>query len=175
LKVAAVSFLSILTLGIVGIGLIVSPGVVASELDQPALIGAVLSHPRIHLLSGANSDVERGLVDPGVLKILLILAEEHELTRVGPIISGHSYYVRGTTRPSNHAFGRAVDILWVDGAPVSYSNAGALVATKTLLSLPEPLRPDEVGSPWRFPVRGSFSDADHLGHIHAGYSKKDNS
>lgn len=171
MKVAALSLLSILSLGIVGIGSIVSPAVRVWDLDQAALTDAVLSHPRIHLLPGAKSDVERSLVDPRVLKILLTLAEEHELTRVGPLITGHSYYVRGTTRPSNHAFGRAVDILWVDGAPVSYSNEGALMATKTLLAFTEPLRPDEVGSPWRFPVRGSFSDADHLGHIHAGYSR----
>lgn len=170
MKVAVVSFLSVLTLGIAGIGSIVGPGVIDSGLDQALLSDSVLSHPRIHLLPGARLDVERGLVDPRVLKILLILAEEHELSRVGPFITGHSYYVRGTTRPSNHAFGRAVDILWVDGAPVSNSHPGAFQVVEMLLSLPEPLRPDEIGSPWRFPVRGSFSDASHQRHIHAGFS-----
>ena len=82
----------------------------------------VLSNPRITFTSEAAGDVAEGRVDPRVLEVLLFLAERHDLGSVGPLITGHSYYVAGTTTPSNHAFGRAVDISVIDGQPVSVYN-----------------------------------------------------
>lgn len=139
-------------------------------IPQDDLAAQVLSHPGIKLSPAADSDVRAGIADPRVLSVLLMLAEDHALDLVGPIRTGHSYYVRGTRRASNHSFGRAVDIISIDGTRVSVSNAAALRATETILSLPEPLGPDEVGSPWELPSRGSFTDSDHRGHIHVGWS-----
>ena len=96
----------------------------------------VLSHPRIHLGSLAVGDVAEGRVDPRVLQVLLFLAERHDLGSVGPLITGHSYFVAGTTSPSNHAFGRAVDISVIDGQAVSIYNAAARDAMEMVLSLP---------------------------------------
>lgn len=144
-------------------------GVLLHALEYEALRASVLEHPRIGLTPGARRDVEAGIAHPRVLGLLLVLAERHELGPVGPIKTGHSYFVRGTTRVSNHSYGRAVDILAIDGAYVSPTHQGAYEAVRYILFLPEPLRPHEVGSPWRFAARGSFSDSDHRGHIHAAW------
>lgn len=156
--------LPILALGEVGGGEI--------DLAEDHLVGSVLSHPGIHLSSAATSDIRSGITDPRVLGLLLVLAEEHTLDWVGPIKTGHSYYVKGTRRVSNHSFGRAVDIIWVDEAPVSRRNLGALQATRTMLTLPEPLRPDQVGSPCMIPTPGVVVfTKDHHHHLHAGWSE----
>ena len=141
--------------------------------DRAALARAVLSHPNLELRPEAEADVKAGRVDPRVLAVLLALAERFSLAGVGPLISGHSYEVAGTSRPSNHAFGRAVDIGTVDGEPVSPSNGAARAAVLALASLPAPLRPDELGSPFAdlSELPGLFSDEDHQDHLHLGYDR----
>ena len=136
--------------------------------NEAELAKTVLTSPSIGLTKAARSDVEAGSVDPRLLAALLRVAQTHRLGGVGPIKSGHSYYVKGTTRVSNHSFGRAVDISVVDGVAVSSNNPAALQVVREVLSFPSPLRPDEVGSPWDLPDRGSFSDAAHARHIHVG-------
>ncbi|MPZ15543.1 MAG: transglycosylase SLT domain-containing protein [Chloroflexi bacterium] len=139
--------------------------------DARALAQAVLSHPHIELRPDARADLEAGLVDQRVLAALLRLAVDHRLRAVGPFVSGHSVYVKGTTRVSNHAVGRAVDIPIVNGHPVSASNVAARAAAESLVRLPPQLRPDELGGPWHFSVSGvsSFTKNHHT-HIHIGYS-----
>ena len=134
------------------------------------LIGRTLGHPRIHFTPGARRDVESGRADPRILVILLALAEVHELGRVGPIATGHSYFVKGTTRVSNHVSGRAVDISVIDGAPVSTFNGDAYRAAQSIASLAPPFRPDELGAPWPIAARGVYSfTEDHGNHLHAGF------
>jgi hypothetical protein len=130
----------------------------------------VLTDPRIGLRPEARGDVAAGRIDPRVLQVLLFLAERHHLSSVGPLITGHSYYVRGTTRPSNHAFGRAVDIPVIDGVPVSVANPAALDAMEMVLTLSPPLLPDELGGPWLLhnPSVRTFTK-DHGDHIHIGW------
>lgn len=137
------------------------------------LASEVLANPRIGLTPAARGDVEAGTIDPRILAILLFAAEEHSLDRVGPLISGHTYYVRGSTRVSNHVFGRAVDILAVDGASVDASNLGARQLMEELLSLPPELLPDEIGGPWviQGPSMSSFTDVSHATHIHSGFDR----
>jgi hypothetical protein len=139
------------------------------SLPEGDLTAQVIAHPNIALSRAAASDVGAGIADARALSLLIVLSENHTLS-VGPIRTGHSYYIRGTHRVSKHVFGRAVDITRVDGASVSPSNLGAFEATETILSLPSPVRPDEVGSPWRLSGRGSFTDLDHRDHIHVGWS-----
>ena len=139
--------------------------------DAQTLATAVLTNDNIELDAAARSDLEAGLVDQRVLAALLHLALNHRLGSVGPFVTGHSVYVDGTTRVSNHAVGRAVDIGIVDGAVVSASNSSAEAAARALLSLPPRLRPDELGSPWDFSVTGvSAFDEAHETHLHIGYS-----
>jgi hypothetical protein len=132
----------------------------------------VLSNPRITFTSEAAGDVAEGRVDPRVLQVLLFLAERHDLGSVGPLITGHSYFVAGTTTPSNHAFGRAVDISVIDGQAVSIANPAALDAMEMVLTLPPPYLPDELGGPWLLdhpPVR--VFTRDHGDHIHIGWDQ----
>ena len=85
--------------------------------------------------------------------------------------TGHSELVAGTGRVSNHWFGRAVDVVEVDGEAVSAANASARHAVEELLAAPAPLRPDEVGSPFPdFDAPGAFSDSAHHDHLHIGFA-----
>ncbi|HZP89851.1 MAG TPA: hypothetical protein VFC04_02515 [Actinomycetota bacterium] len=133
----------------------------------------VLSNPRIHLGSLAVGDVAEGRVDPRVLQVLLLLAERHSLGSVGPLISGHSYFVAGTTTPSNHAFGRAVDVSVIDGRAVSIFNPAARDAMQMVLSFPPPLLPDELGGPWLLPHPSAVAvfTRDHGDHLHIGWDR----
>jgi hypothetical protein len=139
--------------------------------DQGALAAAVLSNPNIELRPEAEHDVRAGRVDARVLAVLLALSQRFPLGDVGPFVTGHSYYVHGSDRPSNHAFGRAVDIGSIGGVRVSASNGAALQAVLALASLPPRLRPDEIGSPFADLADrpGFFSDDDHGDHIHLGF------
>jgi hypothetical protein len=130
----------------------------------------VLSNPRIHLSSYAAGDVAAGRIDPRVLEVLLVLAERFDLGSVGPLITGHSYYVAGTTTPSNHAFGKAVDISVIDGQAVSIYSSAAREAMQLVLRLAPPLLPDELGGPWPLYHAGvrTFT-RDHHDHIHIGW------
>ena len=130
----------------------------------------VLSHPRISLRPEASEDVAAGKVDARVLQVLLVLAEMHDLGPVGPFITGHDYYVRGTKIPSNHAFGRAVDIAVIDGRAVSAQNAAAAHAMQMVLALPDEVLPDELGGPWDLPHPDvAVFTEDHGDHIHVGW------
>ena len=104
-----------------------------SRAALPKLEAMVLSNPRIELSSLAAGDVAAGRIDPRVLEVLLVLAERFDLGSVGPLI-GHSYFVAGTTTPSNHSFGRAVDISVIDGQAVSIYNPAARDAMELVLS-----------------------------------------
>lgn len=138
--------------------------------DLGELEAAVLANPAIHLSAPARGDVEGGAIDTRVLRILLLIAQAHELGPVGPLITSHSNYVKGTTRVSNHMFGRAVDILGVDGAPVSPANPAAREVMEAILALPEWMQPHELGGPWVL-TNGRIRTftKDHLDHIHVGW------
>lgn len=139
--------------------------------DAAALTQAVLTNARIELRPEAAADMRAGRVDPRVLAVLLALSERFTLGDVGPFVTGHAYYVAGKNRPSNHAFGRAVDIGSINGAPVSAANSAARRAALALAPLPAPLRPDELGSPYAdlAHLPGFFSDDAHDDHLHLGF------
>ena len=143
----------------------------AALADPGALAPAVLAHPNIDLRPEAEADVRAGRVDARLLSALLALAEDFRLGSVGPFATGHSEFVAGTDRRSNHFFGRAVDIGAIDGQPVSWRNESAEAAARAIATLPGELRPDEVGTPFaeleRLP--GFFSDEAHADHLHLGY------
>jgi hypothetical protein len=129
----------------------------------------VLQNPRVTLTPQARADVETGVVDHRILSVLVWIAQRHTIA-ISVFKTGHSEYVEGTDRISNHYFGRAADIFLVDGAPVSARNAAARDVVLELAGLHGPLRPDELGHPFGaigFP--GGFTDADHADHIHIGF------
>jgi hypothetical protein len=130
---------------------------------------SLVDHPNLELSGLARRDLEAGGVDPRVLRLLAAASRDHTLS-VSVFRSGHAPFVEGTTRISNHLYGRAVDIYAVDGQPVSPSSPAARMLVESLLALAGPDRPTEVGHPFPFLTGpGSFSDAGHADHIHVGF------
>jgi hypothetical protein len=138
-------------------------------------VAQLVANPNLTLSDQARGDLENGLADPRVVQLLNAITANHLLT-VSVIKTGHSKYVAGTDRISNHYAcdgcpGRAADITAVDGADVTSSNDAAHGLAESVLGASPPLRPDELGSPWSdltaFP--GAFTDEDHQTHLHLGY------
>ena len=148
----------------------------AREAHAPtAEAASLMASPNLVLTDLARGDIEDGRVDPRVLQILAGAAQIHTIA-VSVIQSGHSPFVEGTSRFSNHLFGRAVDIYMVDGQGVSPMNSTARALVLWLLSLEGPDRPSEVGHPFPDLVGpGSFSDDSHLDHIHVGFGPAEGS
>ncbi|HEX2048619.1 MAG TPA: lytic transglycosylase domain-containing protein, partial [Acidimicrobiales bacterium] len=146
-------------------------GTAFAEPGPPATVAQLLANPNLTLSPGARADLVAGRADPRLTELLGVLAAHHRIT-VSVIKTGHSQFVAGTTRVSNHFDGRGVDISEVDGAPVDTSNAMALELSLAILTTDSAMRPDEFGSPWpelsRFP--GGFSDDDHADHLHLGWT-----
>jgi hypothetical protein len=97
-----------------------------------------------------------------------VLADRHRI-RLSCLRSGHSRFVKGTTRVSNHTVWRAVDIDRVDGTPVTRASRPARALVVWLDGLEGPLRPSEIGSPWQLGRRPYFTDEGHQRHLHIGY------
>lgn len=145
------------------------------EGGQPALFidsapspSALLADPRLTLGAGARADLANGVVDPRLTAVLTDLLQRHTLSIV-VFRSGHSRLVAGTDVVSNHFYGRAVDVVAVDGEPVTPASQAArqvvleLVSTSSLGPFPE------LGQPWPDLVgNGVFTDARHLDHLHIG-------
>jgi hypothetical protein len=106
-------------------------------------------------------------LDRRVRELLVAIATHH--VRVSCIRTGHSWYVRGTDRVSNHIVWRAVDVDQVDGHPVSPSNAAARELARWIGQGGAGVRPSEVGSPWAFGRRPWFTDPGHRDHLHVGF------
>ncbi len=100
--------------------------------------------------------------------LLAVLAQHFQL-RISCLHTGHSVYVNGTRRISNHTVWRAVDIDQVNGQPVNPHSPTAHALVAWLDALQGPLRPTEVGSPFPIGHRPYFSNEDHHHHIHIGY------
>ena len=128
----------------------------------------LLANRRVILTPQARADLLAGAVDQRVISLLAWVAERHTIS-VTVFSTGHSKYTRSGT-VSNHYYGRAADIFFVDGQPVGSSNPEARRLVGEAASLQGVLRPDELGHPFGaigFP--GGFTDADHADHIHIGF------
>jgi hypothetical protein len=137
-----------------------------------ASVQSLLTSPRVDLSPRARADLASGLIDDRVVAVLTLLAERHTIG-VSVLRSGHSKYVAGTSRVSNHWCGQAADVWMVDGARVTATNAGAHQAAVFLSLLQAPLRPSEVGTPWPALAGGGFfSDAAHRNHLHIGFGPR---
>jgi hypothetical protein len=116
-----------------------------------------------------KADLASGKVDLRVQSLLAVIAERYSI-RLSCLRTGHSRFVKGTTRVSNHTVWRAVDIDVVNGRPVSRASQAARALVVWLDGLQGPLRPSEIGSPFEIGRRPYFSDEGHQGHVHVGYS-----
>jgi hypothetical protein len=115
-----------------------------------------------------KADLASGRVDLRVQSLLAVIADRYSI-RLSCLRTGHSRFVKGTTRVSNHTVWRAVDIDVVNGKPVSKASAVSRTLVVWLDGLQGPLRPSEIGSPFNIGRRPYFSDEGHQGHVHVGY------
>jgi hypothetical protein len=107
-------------------------------------------------------------LDRRVRTVLVAAAAQYRI-RVSCLRTGHSWYVKGTRRVSNHSVWRGVDVDQVDGRPVSSANIAARRLALWIGRGRAGAQPSEVGSPWRFGGRPWFTDAGHHGHLHVGF------
>lgn len=129
----------------------------------------LLANPRLVLTDRARNDLAAGVVDARVVALLAAVTASHTVG-VSVLKTGHSTFVEGTARVSNHFAGRAVDIYMVDGGPVSPSSAATAALVEWLGSIQGAARPSEVGQPLADVGRlGFFTDAAHQDHIHIGF------
>ena len=115
------------------------------------------------------SDYRSPRLDRRVRQLLVAAAAQYRI-RVSCLRTGHSWYVKGTRRVSNHSLWRGGDVDRVGGRPVSPSNTAARRLALWIGRGRAGVRPSEVGSPWRFGGRPWFTDAGHQGHLHVGFS-----
>jgi hypothetical protein len=113
-------------------------------------------------------DLASGRLDLRVTSLLAALTDRHAI-RVSCLRTGHSKYVKGTRRVSHHTVWRAVDIDRIDGQPVGPHSRAARALAGWLDRLEGPLRPAEIGSPFRLGHRPWFTDEGHQDHLHIGY------
>jgi len=134
---------------------------------------ALVHNPRITTTTSHGCDpapdLASGWLDLRVQSILAAVADHYKV-RISCLRTGHSRYVKGTTRVSNHTVWRAVDLDQVDSQPVSPTSTAARDLTGWLDGLQGPLRPDEVGSPFPIGHEPFFTDEGHQEHVHIGYS-----
>jgi hypothetical protein len=128
---------------------------------------AVLDNARITLDADGRRDFAAGRMDPRIGEVLLRIAERHRIT-LSATSSDHPQGTAGGS-PSNHWYGRAVDIATVDGEIVRPDSAAGRRLAAELERLDASIRPSEVGTPWALDAPGYFSDADHQDHIHVAF------
>jgi hypothetical protein len=114
-------------------------------------------------------DFRSSRLDRRVRALLVAAADRHRI-RVSCLRTGHSWYVKGTRRVSNHSVWRGVDVDRVGGRPVSPANTAARELALWIGRGRAGVQPSEVGSPWVFGGRPWFTDAGHQGHLHVGFS-----
>ena len=131
----------------------------------------LLNNPRVSLTSNARADLEAGIVDSRIVALLDAISRRYEIG-VGVFKTGHSMLTRSGSI-SNHYYGRAADITFINGSPVSKVNLTARQIVTALAEIRGDLRPDEIGHPFfDLTVVGGFSDSDHDGHIHIGFDSQ---
>ncbi len=130
----------------------------------------LLANPRVTLGVNARSDLRNGLVEARLVSLLGRLTETYQI-EISVFSTGHDRFVKGTSRVSNHVYGRAADITVVNGAEVSTANEAARALSLFLLTVDPAIRPTEIGGPWDIDdTEGvGFTDSGHLAHLHVGF------
>jgi len=135
-------------------------------------VRALVANPRITTTTSHGcdpaSDLASGNLDLRVQSLLAVLAVRHAI-RLSCLRTGHSRFVKGTTRVSNHAVWRAVDIGMVDGRPVSRPSRPRRALALWLNRLERPCAPQRSARHFPFgpPLLHRLGP---LGaHIHIGY------
>ncbi len=145
-------------------------GVVGRVPVRTVTAESLAANTRLTLSDPARADLVAGLVDARIVAVLGQALEKHRI-EVTVFVTGHSRYVKGTSKVSNHVDGRAADIVSVDGAEVSPNNAAARALIDELFAMDSAVRPTELGGPWDVdgPEGIGFTDSGHNSHLHVGF------
>ena len=150
------------------------PSLGGQRLERPPTLSPaaqrVLDHPQIEMADSARWDIYSGKIADRVLDTMASIADAQPLG-VAVLSAGHPLEVFGTSRPSNHIAGRAVD-LWKIGSPViDQRDPNGPLRPLVQRLLTEGVT--ELGGP--FDVDGakpaSFANTVHLDHLHIGFDR----
>jgi hypothetical protein len=132
---------------------------------------ALADSPNLTLTPEARQDLVGGVLDERLVNFLSWATQRRHVA-VSVFKTGHSRYVAGTDRVSNHWYGRAADIYAVDGEDFSPSCRPCRGFVEEVLALGEG-RPHELGQPWSDVAAGAgwnvFADEAHANHAHVGW------
>ncbi len=110
----------------------------------PATPRGLLADDAIAFAPAAADDIAHGVADRRLVALLGWIAQRHRIV-VTVIRTGHSRYVAGTHKVSNHWYGRAATISEVDGEAVAPGSRASAALWDELQTAPKALRPDEIG------------------------------
>ena len=131
----------------------------------------VLNNPNIALCPACRQDLIDGVIDQRVIDFLAWAGQGHQVA-VSMLKTGHSQFVAGSARVSNHWEGRGADLYAIDGQDVSASCQQCRAFVEEVVPLGGG-RPDEMGQPWPALVGAGgwnvFADASHADHVHVGW------
>ena len=148
----------------------VLPAKPGSAVAAPSLSSTarrVLADGRIRLPYAARADVRAGRIHDSVLALLLSMSQGH-VVDVSVLRSGHPVTVFGTSRPSDHPRGRAVDVWALDGRALVLPTNHVLAAQGMRYAVAHGAY--NVGGPVLLSGREYFSDRTHQDHIHLGFA-----
>ncbi|MDP9419864.1 MAG: lytic transglycosylase domain-containing protein [Actinomycetota bacterium] len=133
----------------------------------------LVEHPNLSLTPQARRDLLDAVIDQRVVDFLAWAVERHTIS-VSALKTGHDMYVAGTSRISNHWYGRGLDIYAVDGEIVTARSGAARGFAVEALQLVKPAPPSEIGVPWMDLSSGPrvFSDGAHEDHLHFAWNDK---
>ena len=134
---------------------------------------SVLSDTRVDIYECGRDDIKAGLIDKRVLISLKYLAGSGLRPTVSSLKCGHSKYVAGGGRISDHWYGRAVDIAAINGIPMlgNQQDGGITdIAIRKLLELKGYMKPTQIISLRTYQgADNTLAMADHDDHIHVGF------
>ena len=129
-------------------------------------VQALLGDARVELTGACAADLRAGIVQEPVAAGLLQLAEGWRI-RVHVFRTGHPANVWGTTRPSTHGAGRAVDVTALDGIPVIEQG---LAPWRAFMEAAAGAGATNIGGPAEpTPTGPYFTDRVHQDHVHLAF------
>jgi hypothetical protein len=123
-------------------------------------LAALLSNPRLSLPPAVRALFAQGGADPRLTSLLQSAVADHTI-----VVGGMESVVEPL-----HA--QAIDIVSVDGQPISPSNVAARDLVTEIAALDPSMRPNEIGTPWPIQAQGFFTDAAHQGRLHLAFASQ---
>ncbi|MCF7552715.1 hypothetical protein [Pseudonocardia sp. WMMC193] len=143
------------------------PAVPPERPGGPTAVGAaLLADPRIRVPEPTRADITERRLDDLIMRVVQQLAGLYEL-EIQAAVTGHPRTVFPTTRLSNHAVGRAVDVRAIDGVRVVDLPRDGPVLREFMAEAGR-AGATEVGGPITVAGTGFFTDDVHQDHIHLG-------